>query len=169
MNDIDNLLEKYFNGLSSTEEERRLKQYFEGSSILPEHAIYKSLFAAFNSEKQIKAPVVILPEKKRPVSFRRTIILLAGSAAVALLTITFSIFNPIQNQNVEYIVIVNGKKISNQHKARQYAESMFGEAEKIVEDSYQPFRDAANIKEEFNAKKILRETEQKIEYIKINQ
>lgn len=170
MNGINNLLEKYFNGLSSTEEEKVLKNYFKGTGILPEHEIYKPLFTAFNSEKQIKAPEIILPKKKngRQISLRRTIILLAGSAAVALLAVTLSTFNPTQDINAEYVVIVNGKKITNQHKAREYAESMFGEAKKILEDSYQPFRDATNIKQELNAEKILREAEQKIEYIKTN-
>ncbi|OJV82692.1 MAG: hypothetical protein BGO34_17390 [Bacteroidia bacterium 44-10] len=170
MNDIDNLLEKYFNGVSSTEEEKKLKSYFNETGILPEHEIYKPLFAVFDSERQIKAPGIALLEKKtKRLSFtRRTIIWIAGAAAVALLAITLSTFNSLQDQNREYVVIVNGKKISNQHKARQYAENMFAEAEKIVENSYQPFREAANMKEEFNARKILRETAQKIEDIKTN-
>lgn len=171
MNDIDNLLEKYFNGVSSTEEEKKLKSYFNETGILPEHEIYKPLFAVFDSERQIKAPGIALLEKKtKRLSFtRHTIIWIAGSAAVAILAITLSTFNPLQDQNREYVVIVNGKKISNQHKARQYAENMFAEAEKIVENSYQPFREAANMKEELNARKILRETAQKIEDIKTNQ
>lgn len=170
MNAIDNLLDKYFNGISSIEEERRLKSYFEGTGVLPEHEIYRPIFVAFNSEKQIKAPEIRLPEKKNRIhtSLRRTIILLAGSAAVALLAVILSTFHPTQSRNAEYVVIVNGKKITNQHKAREYAESMFGEAKKILEDSYQPFRDATNIKEELNAEKILREADQKIKYIKTN-
>jgi hypothetical protein len=170
MNDIDNLLEKYFNGASSTEEEKKLKSYFNETGILPEHEIYKPLFAVFDLERQIKAPGIALSEKntKRLSFTRRTIIWIAGSAAVALLAITLSTFNPLQDQNREYVVIVNGKKISNPHKARQYAENMFAEAEKIVENSYQPFREAANMKEELNARKILRETAQKIEDIKTN-
>jgi len=171
MNGIDNLFEKYFNGLSSTEEEKILKNYFKGANVLPEHEIYRPLFTVFNSEKQVKAPEILLPEKKKENSAltRRIIIFATGVAAIALLAITpFSII-PKQVQSTEYVVIVNGKKIYNQQKARQYAESMFGEAKKIIEDSYQPFHDATNIKEELNARKILRETVQKIEDIKTNQ
>lgn len=170
MNGIDNLLEKYFNGVSSTEEEKRLKDYFRGTGILAEHEIYRPIFAVFHTEKQIKAPVTTFPEKKTKGASlsRRIIILTVGAAAVALLAIILFTFNPGQVQNTEYVVIVNGKKIVDQHKARQYAESMFGEAEKIVEHSYQPFREAATIRGELNAGKILKETEQKIEYIKTN-
>lgn len=170
MNDIDNLLEKYFNGTSSTEEEQRLKNYFEGTGVLPEHEIYRPFFTGFNTERQVKAPVISFPEKKTksPAFTRRIIILVAGSAAVALLAITLSTLNRTRLQHPEYVVIVNGKQVVNRHKAQQYAENMFWEAEKIVESSYQPFREAANIKKELNAEKILRETDQKIEYIKTN-
>lgn len=170
MNGIDNLLEKYFNGISSTEEEQRLKIYFEGTGILPEHEVYRPLFAVFNSEKQIKAPVITLPEKKTKMHTfpRRIIIWVAGSAAVALLAVILSVLRSSPTQHPEYVVIINGKPVVNQHKARQYAENMFGEAEKIIENSYQPFREATNIKEELDAGKILRETEQKIEHIKTN-
>lgn len=170
MNDIDNLLEKYFNGVSSTDEEKRLKNYFKGTDILPEHEVYRPLFAVFNTEKQRKAPVMTFPEKKikNPAFTRRIITLVAGSAAVALLAVTLSILHHTRPQHPEYVVIVNGKLLVNQHKAQQYAEHMFWETEKIVESAYQPFREAADIKKELNAEKILRETEQKIEYIKTN-
>ena len=170
MNGIDNLLEKYFNGVSSTEEEKRLKNYFEGAGILPEHQIYRPIFVTFESEKQIKAPIITLPEKimKGDASFRRTIFLQAGSAAVILLAITLSIFHLTQDRNAKYVVIVNGKKISDHYEAQHYAENMFGETEKMVESSFQPLLDATNMKEELNAEKILRETDQKIEQIKIN-
>ncbi|MDR2816331.1 MAG: hypothetical protein LBB62_06475 [Proteiniphilum sp.] len=170
MNDIDNLLGKYFNGASSAGEEKRLKNYFKGTGVLPEHEVYRPLFAVFNAEKQIKAPVITLPEKKtkmHPFS-RRLIIWGAGSAAVALLAVTLSILRSSPTQHPEYVVIINGKTVVNRHKARKYAENMFGETEKIIESSYQPFREAANIKEGLNAGKILRETEQQIEQIKTN-
>lgn len=170
MNGIDNLLEKYFNGLSSAEEEERIKHYFAGSAVLPEHEMYRPLFAVFNSEKQIKAPLILLPEKgKKTLSLtRRIIVFVTGVAAISLLAITLFPIIPKQVQNTEYVVIINGKKIVNQHKARQHAETMFGEAKKIIEDSYQPFCEAVNIKEELNAEKILREAEQNIEQIKTN-
>ncbi|WP_298648045.1 hypothetical protein [uncultured Proteiniphilum sp.] len=170
MNGIDNLLEKYFNGVSSTEEEKRLKNYFKGAGVLPEHEVYRPLFAVFNNERQIKAPVMIFPYKKikRPAFTRRIIIPAAGAAAVVLLAITLSTLNRRCPQPAEYVVIVNGKQVVNPYKARQYAESMFWEAEKIVERSHQPFREAADMKKNLNAEKILRETEQKIEYIKTN-
>ena len=170
MNDIDNLLEKYFNGVSSTEEEKRLKNYFEGTGILPEHEIYRPVFAAFNTEKQIKAPVMTFPEKKtrRPAITRRIIILLAGSAAIGLLAVAFSNLQYTRSQHPEYMVIVNGKQVVNQHKAQQYAEYMFSETDKIIENSYQLFREAATINQDLNAEKILKETDQKIECIKTN-
>lgn len=170
MNDIDNLLEKYFNGTSSTEEEKKLKNYFEGSGVLPDHEIYKSLFVVFNREKQTKAPGIIFPQKKtkKAAVTRRIIALLAGSAAVAILAVTIFHLHHTDPQQSDYVVITNGKKISNQREAQQYAENMFWETEKIVESFYQPLREATDIRKDLNADKILRETDQKIASIKTN-
>lgn len=171
MNDIDNLLEKYFNGTSSAEEEKRIKDYFEGSDILLGHEIYRPLFAVFNSEKQVKAPEILLPvEKKKESSSltRRIIIFATGVAAIALLAVKLSISHSAPIQYPKYVVIMNGEKVINQSKARQYAENMFRETEKILEGSYQPLREVADIKKDLNAEKILRETDQKIEDIKTN-
>ncbi len=170
MNDIDKLLGKYFSGVSTTEEEKELKKYFAGNEILPEHEIYRPIFSVFNREKQIKAPILTFTEKrkKKSVSTRHIIVLLAGSAAIALLAVIFPTLSRTPPQHPEYVVIMNGKQIDDQHTAQQYAEYMFSKTEKIVENSYQPLQEVADIKEELNAEKILKETDQKIEFIKTN-
>lgn len=170
MNGIDNLLEKYFNGITSTEEEKRIRKYFEGSSVLAEHEMYRPLFATFCKEKMVKSPEIAIQVKKvkRYPFSQRVIGLLAGAAAIALLIIGFSTLNRTQRQHQEYVVIMNGKEVINQSEARQYAEQIFRETEKIVESSYQSLREVADIKKDLNAEKILMETDQTIEQIKTN-
>ena len=54
--DIDKLLEKYFQGDTSLEEENELKQYFSEHKIDPDLAHLKPLFVFFKNEKLVKMP-----------------------------------------------------------------------------------------------------------------
>lgn len=54
--DIDSLLEKYWEGESSIEDEQILKQYFLSSHILDKHDAYRDLFVYFHEESQIQYP-----------------------------------------------------------------------------------------------------------------
>lgn len=56
MPDIDNLLEKYWEGETSVEDEKVLKQYFKSSNIADEHEAFKDLFVFFDNESQITYP-----------------------------------------------------------------------------------------------------------------
>lgn len=49
---MNELLEKYWEGTTSHEEEQRLKRYFASSSVSAEHEVYKPLFATLHMESQ---------------------------------------------------------------------------------------------------------------------
>lgn len=53
---ISHLLEKYFEGNTSLEEENTLGTYFKGENIHPGLVEYKSLFAFFETEKELQLP-----------------------------------------------------------------------------------------------------------------
>ena len=55
--DIDNLLEKYWEGETSVEDEKVLKQYFKSSDVEEEHAAFKDLFVFFENVSQITYPI----------------------------------------------------------------------------------------------------------------
>lgn len=168
MNDIDNIIDNYFEGRSSLEEEKILKEYFRGNKVQPGHEIYRPLFAVFPEEKRVTAPLTDISypqKKKKTIPLRRIGIISAIAVAAALL---FIILHPATTSPVypEYVVIVNGNPVTDPQEARQYAEHMFSEAENIVRKTYQPFHQAADMRNDLNAERILRETEQKIQYIK---
>lgn len=48
--DIEALLEKYFDGATSCEEERRLRVFFAGPDVPPHLAPYRALFGCFDRE-----------------------------------------------------------------------------------------------------------------------
>jgi hypothetical protein len=54
MNDgIEILIEKYFEGGTSLEEEQMLRDYFQGEDVLPEREMYKPMFRYFTYEREV--------------------------------------------------------------------------------------------------------------------
>jgi hypothetical protein len=94
---LKELLEKYYNGDSSLEEERLLKKYFEGDIILPGYEVEKDIFIHFsrpgdipepseNLEMRIRESIDNLDTKqKKTISFR-WYYATAGIAAILMIT-----------------------------------------------------------------------------------
>lgn len=63
---IKQLLEKYFEGVTSIQEEKELKQYFSSSNIAPELKQYQDLFGYFHKQKNVQSqrPLQIKSSKK---------------------------------------------------------------------------------------------------------
>ena len=168
MNNIDNILKNYFEGTASTEEEKMLKTYFRSGNIECRHQVYQPLFAAFEKEKQIAAPAFEIPNENsaKKINFRKWGMAVASAAAVILLTVTFFPRNNHLETQEEYVVIVNGKKIIDSQQAKDYADKMFAQADKIINESYQPLIEAKTIQKEMDANKIFNDVSQKINHIK---
>lgn len=167
MKNIDNLLEKYFDGITTAEEENILKEYFSKEDVSPQHEMYKPLFSAFESEKQIVAPVFNIPDERREKkSISKTVWLtVAGVAAVIMLMILLNPLSKSVKVENDYLVYINGKEITDQKDAQQYAEKMFMQAEEIIRVSYKPFKETKAIKAEMDADKIFNDLSVKINNI----
>lgn len=62
---IEQLIDKYFQGETSTAEEKELQNYFSSSEVLPELEHYQPLFAYFSKVKQqVFKPEIKLESKK---------------------------------------------------------------------------------------------------------
>ncbi len=53
-NSINNLLDKYWEGQTSLEEEQQLKNYFNQTEIAEEHLVYQGLFQEFDTNAQLE-------------------------------------------------------------------------------------------------------------------
>lgn len=82
---IEILLEKYFEGESSTAEESQLRAYFSAPGVAPQFAQYIPLFAYFSAAGQQTAPqpvaITAVPVKR---SSRMTWLSIAASAVILL-------------------------------------------------------------------------------------
>jgi hypothetical protein len=138
---INELLDLYFAGETTIEQERELKRYFASENILDEHKKYQPLFETFEVEKSVKYPTDIpkIPAKyQQPKRFKLQILTAAIAASLLLL---FGIFGLQQSDNY---VVINGKRINDKNLAIQTAHEKIANVYKSLDANMQPLNDNIN-------------------------
>ena|SRR5690606_14629213 len=69
LQNIKNLIERYFDGTTSIREEQKLKTYFSSNKIAPELEKYKDMFAYFAIEKQTESTRTITLRQKTKLNY----------------------------------------------------------------------------------------------------
>ena len=99
LNNIELLLEKYFNGETTIDEEQQLQEYFSSSSIAPHLKQYQPMFGYFTqSKKLVYSQEVFTKKAKRNY---KTI----GWSVAASLVLMFGIGIAIQNNSTNEKVV----------------------------------------------------------------
>jgi len=109
---IQELIDGYFEGLTSLEEEKTLREYFRGENVPEEWKMYQPMFQYFDSEKNIEESKSITSLPTR----RRTAYLWISAAACMLLLFGLKFALPVSNTNrlsASSTIYINGKKHSN--------------------------------------------------------
>lgn len=120
---IDGLIEKYFNGESSREEEKLINNFFQSElSNSEKYRQEKTMFSFFASEKELKSELIIenvmRPGKKSGKS--RRMYFYAMAASIALL---ISFFFLQENRPQEQVLLyINGQPVENQEIAMAEAQ-----------------------------------------------
>lgn len=83
MVNINQILEKYWEGTTSLEEERLLKEYFLSNEVAEEHREFKDLFVFFDQEASVKFPSS--PIKKKAVHRPLRVRVMGAAAAILIL------------------------------------------------------------------------------------
>ncbi len=128
---IEDLLERYFEGTTSCEEEKELRRFFCGRNV-PEHLeMYSSFFASLDRESK-EFHKKQLPKKS---SFRHRLIYSIGGIAAGLLLIIGigQIFQDEHSVQQDY-VIINGKKYTDAKLVREQALDAFKDMKMTKED-----------------------------------
>ena len=131
MKDIETLLNKYFEGETTCEEERRRRFFAEG--LVPEHLeVYRPVFAFFEAEQKELPEIsgignaVEMPElapfEKKTKTIRQylTYSLSAAAAAILLLVGISGIYRHLSPAPANY-VIIDGKEYTDVHLIREQA------------------------------------------------
>lgn len=130
---IRNVIDRYFEGTSSTEDENLLRDYFLDSDNIDEDLKYlKPLFVYFNDESEA---LQILNEIKidnvygtthrvKSIKLRRAIVSISSIAAILIIGVIL-FFGDIGSSKDYSYVWVNGEKITNPDIVYKYAEKSF--------------------------------------------
>lgn len=122
---IQELLDKYFEGETSLQEEQILKDYFLNTADIPaEWYSAKAMFTGFCSNKEVTSRTVTV--KKKGMSLKR---IAAAVAVVAILSAGAAMLIP---EEKEIYCYVNGKPVTDYELALKHAERAFGIMEKEI-------------------------------------
>ena len=71
LHEIEILLEKYFEAITRTEEEKRLKAYFSGPDVVAHLEQYRAMFGYFANEaaRQYDKPIPLKPKRRKKVAW----------------------------------------------------------------------------------------------------
>ncbi len=121
---IEELLNKYFEGETSAQEERMLRSFFSKADVPEELAVYKPLFAYFDQEIARKETepelATVIPKKKKK---RRYYWFSVAAACLFVMLLAGKYFFPANNGlpcSGNY-VIINGQCYSDPDKVRSMA------------------------------------------------
>ena len=118
---IHELLQRYFDGATSLEEERDLQRYFAESDCPESLKVYRPLFNFFAEERAIEHSTSLTEHsahKKRNI--RLPLYIITGIAAS--IAILFMVGVP-KMQTDDYIYLVNGQRVYDQTAALEMAEN----------------------------------------------
>ena len=114
---IDELLQKYFEGLTSLEEEDTLIRYFQQSDIKDEHKSYTPIFRFLAEERQVFQTNSIKKQAKAKPFFIRAISVAASF--IAIIIIGGLIWKTLPAERS--MVYVDGIRVMNKELFRQQA------------------------------------------------
>lgn len=126
--EIEELLNRYFEGETSLQEEQTLKEYFLNADNVPAEWNYaKVMFTGFSSNKEATNHTVAVKKKGMPLKR-----IAAAVAVVALLSVSVALFVP---KEKEIYCYVNGKPITDYELALKHAERAFSIMEEEISKS----------------------------------
>ncbi|MDR2969516.1 MAG: hypothetical protein LBV32_07935 [Tannerellaceae bacterium] len=134
MKEIEELLEKYFEGETSSAEEKMLREYFTSGEVAEHLRIHAPLFLYFKEE--IGKENVTAPEIKTPQA-RKVLLWVSGVAAAILLLLGIGqvyVFRGDLYCSDNYVVI-NGRCYTDPHTVREHALNALQEVSATEKDA----------------------------------
>ena len=116
--DLEILLEKYFEGNTTLNEELQIKEFFKNNSDLPDNLMEtRAMFQFFSKEKQEKTDMVF-PVKEKQKSARVRNLYYQVSAIAASILILISVITYTDNTEEQRVyAYINGKPIMDEQVA----------------------------------------------------
>lgn len=133
-NDINSIIDRYFDGVSSQEDEQTLARYFDQQVELPEeHRAVKAMFESFAALRTTSLPKRDITESAAPrvmIGWRRLGKVASVAAAICGIAIVATLILTKHNQQAistdELICYIDGVRIEDQMVARAETERILG-------------------------------------------
>jgi len=157
---MNELLEKYFRGETSLEEERALKKYFLKGTVAAEHEIYRTMFEVFKHESNetANAPLKkVIPEQRKikRVWFQT----FAYSAVAASLFLLVWIQFP---HATDDFAVIDGKKIESPEYVQRYTEIKLSKVNNILARSMEPMKSFNHVRQNMETLQNVRDIRNKM-------
>ncbi|KAA6308739.1 hypothetical protein EZS27_039648 [termite gut metagenome] len=118
----EGLLEKYFEGRTTSEEEKKLRSLFSHDKFVPEHLqVYRPLFAYLDEE--VRRSGTVNPVKKTVARKKHMIYILGGVAAGVLMILGIAGMHRHLEKHFSNYVFIDGKQFTDIDLIRQQAQS----------------------------------------------
>lgn len=127
--EIKRLLDKYFEGRTSCEEEQQLRRFFAEGDVPEDLNIYRPIFACLDEESKHASS-----EKKHTSHTLRIRYTWGAIAASLFIILGIAGYNQFVRVDDSNYVIINGKKYTDVNKAKQEAQKAFQEVSFSKED-----------------------------------
>jgi len=164
MDRMNGLLEKYFSGKTTLNEDKELKNYFLNGKVKPEHESYRALFKVFDEELNVMATFPlkkVLPLQRTNKKLRIKILVSSGIAAALILTLW--VVRPASNEDY---AIIRGKRIGNPEFVQQYAQNKINKVNKILVKGMKPMQSFEKVRNSLKPVNKLAETKERINELK---
>ncbi len=164
MEKMNELLEKYFRGETSLDEEKELKKYFLFGNVKSEHEPYRALFEVFDMEVHEKAETplkkVTFIQHREKHTWIKTF---SYSGIAAAIILALWIQRPKQSDD---FAIISGRRIDNSEYAQKYAAEKLNKATFILRSSMKPLKSFATVRKSMEPMKKISDTREKLHEIK---
>jgi hypothetical protein len=153
--DIKKLIEKYYQGKTSLEEEKQLRNSLFSKDIKDADLYSHLIFNAFGEEKEEKAPFstkTLLPTANKPKKFtfyRKKWLYGTSGIAACFVFVVGMYFYKYQQENTAY-VIINGVRINDEKLAMQYLNESYMEEKRIMEKCLAPVYEMEKIEKKLD-------------------
>lgn len=141
MKDIDSknigaILEKYFEALTTLEEEQQLRDYFNGD-VAPEFVVYKPLFNTISSERESigvlsKDECHVSDKKASSASLNKLHFIFRSVSIASIAALVILMFSIWPKQNDSLHLLINGIDVQNSELALSMAETQFSKVNSML-------------------------------------
>lgn len=134
---IDKLIERYFEGETTADEERQLRAFFASDTVPDRLNVYRPMFTYFDEEIRKAQPLKMKMNKVRQTK-RRWLYIVSGAAAAVLLVLTLNrILYPTDPCYCsDNYVVINGRCYTDIHTVRAMAAESLHEVATPVDEYF---------------------------------